>query len=147
VPARGNEIAVFLAGAIDAEPDAFIAAVRDPERLWTSQQVPHVRRFSTPPRLEDLDALHLNADDVEAIRRCRPGDCDVKLIATEMRRLQRADSIAHEFRRIVLERVTEYMESGFRSTGDFHDHEEQVDPLSVAAGLLLRSRLLRKAHP
>ena len=146
-PARGNEIAVFIAGTIDVDPDVFTEAVRDPERLWTSQQVPHVRRFSTPPRLEDLDALHLNAGDVEAIRRCRPGDCDVKLTATEMRRLQRADSIAHEFRRVVLERVIEYLERGFRSTDDFHDHDEPVDPLTVASGLLLRSPLLREGAP
>jgi hypothetical protein len=147
VPARGNEIAVFIAGTIDVDPDAFIAAVRDPERLWRSQHVPHVRRFSTPPRLQDLDALHLNAGDVEAIRRCRPGDCGVKLTVAEMRRLQTADSIAHEFRRIVLERVIEYKESGFRSTRDFHDHEEQVDPLTVASGLLLRSPLLMEGAP
>lgn len=147
LPARDSEIAVFLAAATDVDPADFIGAVRDPQRLWTSQQVPHVRRFSSPPRLKDLDALQFRESDVRAIRRCRPGNCDVKLTATEMRRLQAADSIQREFRRVVFDRVIEYIERGFRSTSDFHDHEEQVDPLTVASGLLLRSPWLMEGAP
>ena len=147
LPARDNEIAVFIAGRIEVDPAAFIAAVRDPERLWASQQVPHVRRFSNPPQLDDLGGLQLTPGDVQSISRCRPGNCDVKLSAAEMRRLQAAESIEREFRKVVLDRVLAYMESGFRSTADFHDHDQPVDPLTVASGLLLRSPWLTDGAP
>jgi hypothetical protein len=146
-PAADSEIAVFIAGAIDVDPDTFVDAVRHPERLWQTGRVPRVGRFSSPPRLEDLEALHLSARDVDAIRSCRPGDCDVKLTATEIRRLQVAASVQDEFRRLVLDRVTRYLESGLGSTGDIHDHEEPVDPLTVATGLLLRSPWLTEGAP
>lgn len=147
VPASGSEIALFFAGAINAHPQAFIEAVRRPELLWKTARVPLVTRFSSPPRPEDLNSMRLHAKDVEAIRRCRPGDCDVKLTAAEIRRLQAAASIQDEFRQIVLDRVTRYLESGLRSTGDFYDHEEPVDPQTVATGLLLRSPWLTERAP
>ena len=147
LPADGSEIAVFIAGAIDVDPAVFVDAVRDTERLWMSEQVPRVRRFSSPPRLQDLEHLRLAADDIEAIRRCRPGDCEVKLTAAEMRRLQATHSVEREFRKVVLDRVLEYQATGFRTTGDFHDHAMPVDPLTATSGLLLRSPWLTEDAP
>jgi hypothetical protein len=139
LPAHGSEIVVFFAGAINADRKTFIDAVRRPEMLWKMDRVPLVARFSSPPRLEDLNSMRLHAHDVEAIRRCRPGDCDVKLTASEIRRLQAAASIQDEFRRLVLDRVTRYLEGGLGSAGNFHDHEQPVNPQTVGSGLLLRS--------
>jgi hypothetical protein len=147
LPASDSEIALFFAGAINADPQAFIEALQSPESLWKMARVPLVTRFSSPPRLEDVNRMRLRANDVEAIRRCRPGDCDVKLTASEIRGLQAAASIQDEFRRMVLDRVTRYLESGFRSTEDFHDHDAPVDPQTVATGLLLRSPWLTERAP
>jgi len=42
-------------------------------------QVPELGVFSSPPRVEDLGGLTLPEDDVEALRKCKPGRCDVKV--------------------------------------------------------------------
>jgi hypothetical protein len=53
--------------------------LQDVERLESGEGFIRTRRLSTPPRLEDFRELELPAQDVAALRNCRPGDCDVKL--------------------------------------------------------------------
>jgi hypothetical protein len=35
--------------------------------------------FSRPPRSADLASLKLDSDDIDALRSCKPGDCDMRL--------------------------------------------------------------------
>jgi hypothetical protein len=142
-----GEIAVFLASAIDTDPDRFIDAVRHPEALWKSARIPRVRRFSTPPRLEDVAEMRLDRRDVDAIRRCVPGECDVKLAAAEMSRLRGAASIQDEFRKVVVERVRLYHERGLRAASEYHDHAIPIDPATISSMLLTRSPWLTERAP
>lgn len=147
LPGDGREIAVFLATAINTSADTFIDAARHPEHLWKAARVPRVGRFSMPPRLEDVADMRLDSRDVEAIRRCVPGDCEVKLGAAEIQRLQVAASIQDEFRQLVVERVRRYLEGGLRATDDFYDDAMPIDPAAISAGLLMRSPWLTERAP
>jgi hypothetical protein len=135
----GSEITVFYAGVISTDPAIFVEAVANPERLWKSARVQRLGRFSTPPRLDDLAGFRLGERDVEAIRRCVPGRCDVKLSAAEIEQMRDAGSIQEEFRRVVLRRVTEYLDNGFRSTTDYVDHQTPVNPGAVGSSLVMHS--------
>lgn len=147
LPADGDELAVFLAGRLEADAGAFVRAVRQSEALWRSQKIPEVVRLSIPPRLEDLSSMRLGERDLEAIGRCRPGDCGIKLTAREIARLQlqggssggSPDALQEEFRRIVLARIAAYLDEGLRGIDPFHDHDEPVEPQHVGSQLLLRS--------
>src|SRR5207247_8998150 len=44
--------------------------------------------FSKPPRPADLEGLTLEDADVEAARKCRPGDCALKLASSAMDRIR-----------------------------------------------------------
>lgn len=145
--AGDNEIAIFLATAIDTDPDTFIEAVRDPEALWRSARIPHVGRFSTPPRLEDVADMRLDRRDVDEIRRCVPGDCDVKLAAAEISRLRGATSIQDEFREMVVERVRLYHERGLDSASSYHDQAVPIEPATISSLLLARSPWLTERAP
>jgi hypothetical protein len=47
--------------------------------------------FSRPPRSADLASLKLDSDDIDALRSCKPGDCDMRLGA---RRLPTCDRLS-----------------------------------------------------
>jgi hypothetical protein len=136
-----------LVGAIDISAAEFARVIRDPVALWKSERVPRVARLSSPPRIEDFRDLTLPPGDVEAIRHCRPGSCDVKITAEEMHRLQQAPSIQDAFRHLMLERVRRYLAAGLGAEGQYVDHREPVDPRAVASDLLQRSPWLIETAP
>ncbi len=88
---RGTPVAVALQAAVDREiqvggavhvdaPAARVVAVlEDVERLESGNGFLATRRIGNPPRLEDFKDLVLPAEDIAGLRKCRPGDCDVKL--------------------------------------------------------------------
>jgi hypothetical protein len=121
LPASGHELAVLAAGAIDVTPDAFVAATNDIAALKKDRLVPQIGRVSTEPRIEDVRQLTLDPGDIEAIRKCRPDDCDLKLLPQEIALLQQAASrpgddgpgaIESAFRNLLVERAKQYLQHG-----------------------------------
>ena len=45
--------------------------------------------FGTPPSIGDLAGLSWEASDIDALRRCKPGACDVKIGMAGLERLQK----------------------------------------------------------
>jgi hypothetical protein len=76
--ARERDIGVFAATRVNVGGDRLTAWAQQ-ARNHGSQYVPIIKRFSQPPRIEDLSELVLDDKDLGDIRRCRPGDCGVKL--------------------------------------------------------------------
>jgi len=124
LPASGHELAVLAAGSLEVGAEALVASVRDMPGLKRGQYVPQIGVFSSPPRLDDLRELTLEPSDRKALRDCRPqraDDCDLKLDAAEIARLQSAASsdrarsdalVEEEFRRILVERAQRYLRRG-----------------------------------
>jgi hypothetical protein len=121
LPASGQELATMVAASLNIGPEAFIAKVRNIGALKKGPNVPQIEKFSTPPKIEDLQQLTLDDSDIDAIARCRPTRCALKLTATEIERLHRARGpdaanpdagVQREFRQIVLERAKNYLAFG-----------------------------------
>jgi hypothetical protein len=55
------------------------------EGFRTSPFVLQIGKFSQEPQLSDLDALTLDAEDIDALRKCRVAACDVQLAAADIR--------------------------------------------------------------
>jgi hypothetical protein len=143
LPARGRAVAVLAAGSTTATAEALLGKVRDIVGLKKSPMVPEIGRFSAEPQLRDLAALTLDPDDIRVITRCRADDCDLKLSAGEIERLQRvakgsADQgqVDQEFRRVMLERAPGYVHRGQREIPRYADDEET--DLSTAFETLVR---------
>jgi hypothetical protein len=137
LPGRGSELAVVAATRTTASPDRLIAWMRRVDVMQRGRYVPAIARFSTPPRLEDLDTLALDDTDFEDIRNCRPGDCGLKLSGAEIRRLRHLDgrpawkhAVEDEFRGAVLDRARRYLAEG---DAGLPLHED--DSTSVAADI------------
>jgi len=81
------EVATVGAIAVKADPLALYEASRDMAKLRRVPEILEIGVFSDPPRVEDLSLLNFSDDDYDAIRRCRPGKCDIKLGAVAIDRL------------------------------------------------------------
>jgi hypothetical protein len=82
-----RDVAVFgiITTPIGREP--YVRGLRD---FATSLHTPgrtQLGIFSTPATESDVAAVTINSRDVADMKRCKPGDCVVKLPATEMRRI------------------------------------------------------------
>jgi hypothetical protein len=118
---EGKEVAVFGAIWINAPVGRYVEAVKNIESLERGGGFKLTRRINAPPRLEDFSALSLPAQDVADLRRCRVGDCQVKLGEQAIKRFQSeidwnaptARAAANRLmQQLAFEYVTRYLEGG-----------------------------------
>lgn len=81
------EIAAFGIVRVNGTLPTLREELRDFKSFRKVPQIPEIGRFSDPPRVEDLDGLTWPDADVDALRNCRPGKCDVKLGTGSLDRL------------------------------------------------------------
>jgi hypothetical protein len=96
------------------------------------------KKIGNPPTLDDFAQLQLPDDDIKDLRRCTPGDCELKLSARGLQVLrtqvrwgtpnEKADANG-AFRRLALEYVNGYREGGNARLAVYRDAE---DPVFVA---------------
>jgi hypothetical protein len=121
---KDGQLAIFVATRLNAQPDVLVAWTRAIAELKQSKYVLAIRRFADPPSPSDLEQLTLDERDLDAIRRCRPGACGLKLPAADIESLTAVvagagagwrDAAQREFRRLLAERVIKYRAGGLAS--------------------------------
>lgn len=129
-----DEVGVFAATKIDASGETLAAWTRAIPELKRSTVVLAIRRFSTPPAIEDLNGMALDEADLQALRRCRPADCSVKLAGAEIESVRAAaigagpswrTAIQHEFKRVVVDRVNAHPAERVDDDSFFYWSKEQ----------------------
>jgi hypothetical protein len=149
LPAKDQEVAVVAAVPVNIDGDRLVAWMRQIDALKKSAYVLAIGRFSASPRIEDLADLSLDDADLSEIRRCRPASCGLKLSAAEIVQLQSGatracadwkSSVQQAFRRIVLDRVKQYLASG--EVAAYDDQQSEVLPAARFASLLDHSPYL-----
>jgi hypothetical protein len=125
-----TEVAVFGAIWIGAPIRRYVEAVQDIENFERGGGFKVTRRISSPPKLEDFAQLHLPQEDVEDLRTCRLGDCEVKLGERALQRFRTevdwtagnvqaaADALMQQ---LAFEYVTEYIEGGNERLAVYRD--------------------------
>jgi hypothetical protein len=118
---ESKEVAVLGAVWIDAPMRRYVEAVTDIEHFEEGGAFKITKKISAPPRLDDFNALRLPDDDLDDLRTCRLGDCEIKLGEQALRRFRsdidwrastaRADANAL-MRRLTLDYVTRYLQGG-----------------------------------
>ena len=153
--AKERDIAVFSAIELPptVTPDRFVAWLHNIAEFRKSSYVVTVRRFSTPPRPEDLEALSLDESDLDDIRDCRPGHCGLKLSSAEIQTLRATaraagpkwqPAVQTAFRELVLQRVRSYATQGHAGFSAYFDRKRPRSPAGAFSGLLNRSSFLNE---
>ena len=153
LPGDDGQLAVFVATRLDAPPDALVAWTRRIAALKQSRFVLAVGRFSDPPTPADLHNLSLDERDLEAVRECTPGDCELKLSAPEIESLKSAaessgtkwqEAVQEEFRRLVVARIDLYQTGGLAALPPAGDRKKPKHPAEVFSSILAKSPYLER---
>jgi hypothetical protein len=133
-----REVVAFGAVRIRATRAGFLERFRDVVAFKKSASIPEAGLFGKPPRLEDVAALTLDPEDIDSLKSCTKGDCDVKLPVSIMERFRRevswsapdararATALAKQ---MAVEYVTAYLAGGSAAMGEYHDKKK---PLAMA---------------
>jgi hypothetical protein len=125
-----KEVAVLGAIWINAPALRYVDLVKDIERFERGGGFRITRKISSPPRLEDFAQLQLPRDDLDDLRACRPGSCEVKLGEQALNRFRtqidwkapNAAAAANQLmRRMALEYVQGYLEGGNERLAVYRD--------------------------
>ncbi len=144
-----KEMAAVGVVMADATPDAFVESYKS---LATFQQNPYIiasGRFSDKPSIADLDALTLEDRDLYSLAKSELKDSDIKLSQTDISKFRAIGAtssrltpqlkarITVEFKKMLVERVKNYLASGANALGTYSDKEE---PISAHEAFVALSR-------
>jgi hypothetical protein len=121
---------------IHGSPETFAKRYRDIVDFEKGTGVLEIGWFSDPPKVSDLAGLTLDESDLEDLKKCRVGNCDIKLSGESIQAFQRidwskpgavrkAEALA---RRMIVDFLKSYQEGGNAALGALHDKK---NPLRV----------------
>ncbi len=150
-PEDNVEVQVFGVVIVNAPAEFLIQGFRDFNApVSDASTIMQMGRLSSPPTQQDFSRLEIPKDDVEALRKCQVGKCDVKLPAGAIERfLGDVDWSASDYSRqvhalfaqLLVGYAQAYMSEGSAALATYDDKSE---PLSVAEGF--RRLLTESSH-
>lgn len=150
------EIAAFGAVRAQADKAAAMRRYREGAFLLHAPSVLESGRFSDPPTAADLAGLTLEDADVEAARKCRPGDCALKLATSAMERIrselpgslsEAKPKAAALVRRMLVEYVAAYRGGGISALATYNDKDKPQEAPAEFRKLLAASPFLVEYVP
>jgi hypothetical protein len=135
-----REVAVSGLINIHAGADEFLKSYRDSMRRKSNAAILEIGGFSKEPALADLQDLTIEASDIEDLKACVVGDCQVKLSASMIERFRREIDwespdyqlkVTNLFKQILLEYVRDYVTRGEAALIQYNDKRDLV---SLATG-------------
>lgn len=134
--AMGREM--NTAGGVRIQSAAMARFVDDFKTLKgfkTSQFIKQIEKFSDPPRLSDLDKLIVDQEDLDSLRECRIGACDVQLAAEDIKRFgaevnwkspDAAKTAASLYKAVLFAHLDKYRAGGVNQLLAYQDREATV---------------------
>ncbi len=139
---------------IRGNPEDYIRRQRDVVNFEKGTGVTQIGLFSDPSTAADVAGLTLDPDDIEDLKSCEPGSCDVKLSDFGIKAFAELDwkapnavSNAQKLaREMIADFMNAYRKGGNTSLSAFHDKEK---PLLAKEQFeeMIRSRNLPKYFP
>ena len=127
---ENKEVAILGAVWINAPMHRYIQSVSDIESFERGGGFKITKRISAPPQLDDFRALRVPDEDLQDLRRCRVGDCEVKVAASALTRFHseinwsapNAAAAAQSWiQRLAYEYTTSYLKGGDAELAVYRD--------------------------
>jgi len=146
-----SEVFAFGAVYIDGSPETYVALARDVTRLARTPGYVAVGELPASPSDGDLNAMTLDPDDLNALRACREGACEVQLPAESIEAFRngvdwsqrdaasQANGVARE---MVVDLVREYRRDGNAALGVYRDKERPAPVIDEFEAIVARSSKL-----
>lgn len=130
-----REIAVSGLVNVRANAEEFLRSYRDSLTRKSNGAVLEIGSFGAAPALADLGSLTLEAEDIEDLKACVVGNCEIKLSAAMIERFGRevnwqapdyAQQATQLFKTMLLEYVKDYRARGDAALIEYHDKQKEV---------------------
>ena len=129
--AEGDEVALAASTVIPVPVHFYLERFREIESFKKSAEVQQIGRFSDPPTVGDLRGLTIDPDDVEELRKCRPGECDLKVTDDAIKRVSGRADVETAFKEWLAGYAARYAREGNAALAVYH-HEKTPRPASDA---------------
>ena len=144
-----DEVFVFGAVYVRSTPEDYLRLASDVDSLRKLPNYLKIQKFSDPPQLSDLDGLTLEADDIQQLKTCKPGHCDVQLPSDAMEAFQRSvdwsapdatEQVNRLAKEMILEALLRYQQGGNAALGIYRDKNHPANVADTFQSLLSRSK-------
>jgi hypothetical protein len=127
------EIAAFGVVKAAGTVDQLLTLARDVQKFRQVPQIPEMGYFSSPAKLEDLKGLDHPPDDINALKKCKPGSCDVKLGTKGLEAVSKIDWKAPDaearaaaiLNQALIDYVNAYEQGGTEAMGNVLDKKQE----------------------
>ena len=142
------EVAVFGAVYIHASVESYLKSAQNLNSLRGSPNYLDVRSFHTPPTLSDLEGFVLEHDDINDLKNCKPGNCELQLPAQSIEQFRTqvnwsAPDVSAQVnglaQKMALEELVKYQKDGNSALGSYYDKEHPVRVVEQFESLLHES--------
>lgn len=149
---------VFLFGAvyIHAAPEAYLLYVRDLDRIRKLPSFLAIGVFSGPPQISDLKDFSFDSEEIQDLRRCKPGNCPIQAPGSSVEVLQRSidwsapdvnEQVNQLVREDALEFLLAYQRDGNEALGVYNDKRDPTVVEHQFAYVLSYSKALPEYLP
>ena len=152
-----DEVALFGIVTVDVAREDFVQRVRDLPNYLRTPGRSAFGLFSTPATAGDAAAFIAEQSDLDAIKNCKPGDCDVKMPTTNIEQFQSSidwsvpATARAKVENLVRERsaayVNRYRSGGTAAMVEYGDQKNAGRASDVFASLLAQSPYLYHYMP
>jgi hypothetical protein len=149
------EASVFAVARIKAREDALVEGIRTIERFRTGEPILQIGRFSKEPRVQDLEPLTLDAEELDDFSKCRVGECELQAPADAIALSKQVDWKAPSARadatrlikEAMLAKVKVYLEQGSSAMVLYNNNEAPVSVKVELEKMLHNSPNLARYNP
>lgn len=142
-----DEVFVFGAVYVKATPESYLELATNIDALRKLPGYIAIQGFSDPPRLSDLEGFALKHQDIEELKTCKVGHCEVQLPSEAMEEFKQSidwsapdvDGRANQLaRRMALQALLDYMHGGNTALGAYRDKSHPAAVAETFASLITR---------
>jgi len=146
-----DEVFVFGAVYVESTPEKYVKLASNIESLRKLPNYLAIQEFSEPPQLSDLDGFTLEEQDIQELKKCKPGHCEVQLPSEAMEAFQQsvdwsspdaAEEVNRLAKKMTLEAITRYQQGGNAALGTYRDKSHPTVVADTFRSLLSRSKAL-----
>jgi len=146
LPARHKqEVAVYGLVRVDTPAERFLQSFRDTMATRSNSAILEIGRFRSAPSIDDLSTLTMESEDIEDLKSCVVGNCELKLSAKMIDQFQKsvdwqssnyATQATDLYKKMLLEYVRDYLAHGDEALIDYADKSRTVSVLQGQRALL-----------
>jgi hypothetical protein len=146
-----DEVFVFGAVYVESIPEKYVKLASNVDSLRKLPNYLAIREFSDPPQLSDLDGFTLDEQDIQELKKCKPGHCEVQLPSEAIEAFQQsvdwsspdaAEQVNRLAKKMTLEAITRYQQGGNAALGTYRDESHPTVVADTFRSLLSRSKAL-----